>query len=74
MRVFEYDLVGLMCPIPVIRVNKKLNEMDSGDVIVAAVTDPIARYDFPDYCRSTGHQFMGMKKDGDQFFFSIKRK
>lgn len=74
MKTLEYDLTGLMCPIPVIRVNKKLNEMDSGDVIIATVTDPVACYDFPDFCRSTGHHFIGMRKDGNKFFLTIKRK
>jgi tRNA 2-thiouridine synthesizing protein A len=72
MRTVEYDLTGLMCPIPIIKANRKLSELESGDLLIAAVTDPIAKYDFPDFCKSTGHQLVGVEKDGDRFFFSIR--
>jgi TusA-related sulfurtransferase len=34
--------------------------MNKGDILVVKSTDPLAEYDFPDYCESTGHQLLKM--------------
>ena len=56
--MFEMDLSGLKCPIPIIQSHRKINELSPGDVLVVTTTDPVARHDFRDYCRSTGHKLL----------------
>lgn len=58
MQSYEYDLSGLMCPIPIIKAHRKINELSKGDVLIVTSTDPIARYDFVDYCYSTKHNLL----------------
>jgi len=58
--MLEMDLSGLSCPIPIILAHRQLNIMNKGDILVVKSTDPLAEYDFPDYCESTGHQLLKM--------------
>lgn len=58
MQSYEYDLSGLMCPIPIIKAHRKINELAIGDILIVITTDPIARYDFVDYCHSTKHNLL----------------
>ena len=68
MKSYEYDLTGLMCPIPIIKAHKKINELTIGDILIVITTDPIAHYDFVDYCNSTKHNLLKI----DSFSTHIK--
>lgn len=48
------NLRGLKCPLPTLRVKKKLAGLPSGDLIVAECTDPLAAIDIPNLVRQTG--------------------
>lgn len=48
------NLRGLKCPLPALRVRKKLLSLKSGDLIVAECTDPLAAIDIPNLLRQTG--------------------
>ncbi|MDB5534458.1 MAG: preprotein translocase subunit TatB [Hyphomicrobiales bacterium] len=48
------NLRGLKCPLPTLRVKKKLAGLSSGDLIVAECTDPLASIDIPNLVRQTG--------------------
>lgn len=48
------NLRGLKCPLPTLRVKKKLAGLLSGDIIVAECTDPLAAIDIPNLVRQTG--------------------
>lgn len=50
------DCRGLRCPLPVLKMEKRLEAMASGTRLVVLATDPVARIDIPLYCRQNGHQ------------------
>ena len=50
----EYDATGLLCPLPVLRANRKLRELASGGLLTVRATDPATEQDFPAFCRQTG--------------------
>ena len=54
----EYDASGLLCPLPVLRANRKLRELPVGGELTVRATDPAAEQDFPAYCRQTGHELV----------------
>ena len=66
------DLKGLKCPLPVVKVGKKVKEMDVGQVLVAETTDPGAHADFPSWAKSTGNEILKIEK-GDVSRFYIKK-
>ena len=45
------DARGLKCPLPVLKMEKRLAELPAGDVLVVLATDPMAKIDIPLYCR-----------------------
>ena len=70
----EYDATGLLCPLPVLRANRKMRELDAGGLLTVRATDPAAEQDFPAYCRQTGHELVSAGRDGDVLVFVIRKK
>ena len=48
------NLRGLKCPLPALRVRKKLSGLKNGDLIIAECTDPLTTIDIPNLLRQTG--------------------
>jgi tRNA 2-thiouridine synthesizing protein A len=68
------NLRGLKCPLPTLRVKKKLSGLQSGDLIVAECTDPLAAIDIPNLLRQTGDTLED-KTDADGVMtFRIRKK
>ena len=70
----EYDATGLLCPLPVLRANRKMRELDPGGLLTVRATDPAAEQDFPAYCRQTGHELVSTAREGDVLVFVISKK
>ena len=69
----EPDLVdarGLKCPLPVLKMEKRLESLKAGATLVVLATDPIARIDIPLYCRQHSHDCT-MTLDGEIMRFEI---
>ena len=49
------DARGLKCPLPVLKLEKRLASAARGETIVVLASDPMARIDIPLYCRQNGH-------------------
>lgn len=49
------DARGLKCPLPVLKLEKRLAQVDAGTEIVVLATDPMAKIDIPLHCRQNGH-------------------
>ena len=68
----ELDLRGLNCPIPVMRVKKKMLTMAAGQHVLAS--DPGTIPDFKAYVKSSGDTLLESKKnDNGDFEFMLKR-
>ena len=70
----EYDATGLLCPLPVLRANRKMRELEAGGLLTVRATDPAAEQDFPAYCRQTGHELVSAGRDGEVLVFVIRKK
>ncbi len=57
-----YDLRGLNCPMPVLKIRKRLSEISIGETLVAETTDPLAVIDVPHFCKQYGHTFVSCDK------------
>ena len=49
------DCRGLRCPLPVLKLEKRLTEVAAGTELVVLATDPMAKIDIPLHCRQNGH-------------------
>ena len=68
------NLRGLKCPLPALRVKKKLSSLKSGDIIVAECTDPLAALDIPNLLRQTGDTLEGKSEADGVQTFRIRKK
>ena len=70
----EYDASGLLCPLPVLRANRKLRELPVGGELTVRATDPAAEQDFPAYCKQTGHELVSSRREGEVLIFVIRKR
>ena len=49
------DARGLKCPLPVLKLEKRLGQLGPGAALTILADDPIARIDIPLYCTQNGH-------------------
>ena len=61
----EVDALGLLCPLPVLRVKKRMQPLPPGSVVRLLADDPMAQVDVPHFCTEAGHEFLGV--DGTTF-------
>ena len=52
------DSTGLLCPLPVLKIRKKLKEMKKGSVLRVIADDPAAIIDIPHYCHESGNKIL----------------
>ncbi len=67
------DLIGLKCPLPVLRTGKALKALPPGDVLVVSASDPLAAIDIPNLVRETGDRLLGQELAGEVLTFTIVR-
>ncbi|TAL50002.1 MAG: sulfurtransferase TusA family protein [Methylovulum sp.] len=48
----------LLCPLPVIRTQDKVKQLQPGDVLEVVGTDPGIMQDIPAWCRINGHKVL----------------
>lgn len=66
------DARGLKCPLPVLKLEKRLGQLPPGAPLTVLATDPIAKIDIPLYCTQHGHE-CEVVTDGDMLKFNIVR-
>ena len=50
------DARNMLCPMPVIKTQNKVAELNPGDTLEVICTDPGALNDIPAWCRINGHK------------------
>ena len=51
----EIDARGLLCPLPVLRLRKRLLALPPGSRVTLIATDKAAQIDVPHFCAESGH-------------------
>jgi tRNA 2-thiouridine synthesizing protein A len=64
------DARGLKCPLPVLRMEKRLAQLSAGARLIVLATDPIAKIDVPLFCTQHGHA-CEMSVDDEVMRFAI---
>ena len=65
MAHYEYDLRGMICPMPVIRTQDRIAELLDGDALEVLCSDPGALHDIPAWCRIHGHSVTSAVQEPD---------
>ncbi|MEM7243402.1 MAG: sulfurtransferase TusA family protein [Pseudomonadota bacterium] len=52
------DASGLLCPLPVLKLQKAMKPLGQGQVACLVATDPAAVIDVPHFCNEQGHRLV----------------
>ncbi len=66
------DVRDLVCPLPVLRANKKMRSLDPGEILEVLATDRSAVQDFQIYCQRTRNELLDWDEAGGIFRFRIR--
>ncbi|MCG3267654.1 sulfurtransferase TusA family protein [Yoonia sp. I 8.24] len=69
----DLDARGLLCPLPVLKARKRLQALQSGQILRMVADDPAAIIDVPHFCAEAGHQLLNTQDiDGAQAYLIQK--
>ncbi len=72
MSDYELDAKNILCPMPVIRTQDKVNTLQQGDKLKVVCTDPGALNDIPAWCRINGHKVLEATQSDDEVILLIE--
>lgn len=67
------DVKGLICPLPVLRANKAIRALASGEELEVLATDPAAPADFESFSETTGHAIVESREDDGVFVIVLSK-
>lgn len=68
---YELDTCGLNCPLPLLRAQRTLKRMTSGQMLKVVATDPSSVEDFADFSRRTGHVLVESTESWGKYLFVL---
>ena len=71
--VSEIDARGLLCPLPVLKLRKRIGALAPGDEVRLIATDPAAVIDVPHYCAEAGHELMRTEEAGEATVYVVRK-
>lgn len=67
------DCLGLYCPMPIIKTAEKIKQLEVGQVLEVIADDPGIVQDMPAWCKMTGHEFLEITQDDDEYHAYVKK-
>ena len=71
--LIELDATGLLCPLPVLKLQKKIKSIKEKERIRLITDDPAAVVDVPHFCNEQGHNLIEISVQNGCDFFLIER-
>ncbi|PCJ32340.1 MAG: SirA family protein [Gammaproteobacteria bacterium] len=68
----ELDARRMLCPMPVIKTQNKIKELQDGDILDVICTDPGALSDIPAWARINGHEIVGHREVDDELIITVR--
>jgi len=72
MSHYTLDAKRMMCPMPVIKTQDRVAELQVDDTLEVICTDPGALNDIPAWCRINGHEVVGSKEENGEVIITVK--
>ncbi len=69
----ELDCKGLNCPLPILKTKKKVDTMETGQVLKMVATDPGSISDMNAWTRRTGNELVSHSVVSGIYTFYIKK-
>ena len=67
------DALGLLCPLPVLRLRKRMRALASGDTITLIADDPAAVIDVPHFCAEAGHSHLSTEEENGATRYTVQK-
>lgn len=61
--VYQVDAVGLVCPLPILRLKKRVRDLPSGTRVDFLADDPSGQKDLKTLCELTGHRLEWIREE-----------
>ena len=71
--LIELDATGLLCPLPVLKLQKKIKSIKEKERIKLITDDPAAVVDVPHFCNEQGHRLIEIIEQNGCDLFVIER-
>ncbi|MFP4169636.1 MAG: sulfurtransferase TusA family protein [Methanomassiliicoccales archaeon] len=68
------DCTGLMCPMPIVKLAKKMKAMEPGQVLELVADDVGSKEDVPAWCKRTGNELVDTKEEGGKYYYYVRKK
>ncbi|WP_312097678.1 CoA-disulfide reductase [Niallia sp.] len=68
------DVAGLACPMPIVKLKKGIDQLESNQVLELQATDKGILTDLPAWTKKVGHQILKTEQEGSIIKFWIKKK
>ncbi len=68
----ELDVRRMLCPMPVIRTQEKVEQLQVGDTLTVFCTDPGAVHDIPAWCRVNGHEVLDIQQKDEEISIRLR--
>lgn len=68
------DARRLLCPLPVIRVQQRINQLAPGSILTVRATDRGVLHDIPAWCRIHGHSIKKIEQTHQEIRLEIEVK
>lgn len=68
------DASGMACPLPILKTQKALAAMHSGQILKVVATDNGAVKDMQAFAAQTGHSLLSSVQEGGKYIFFMQKK
>lgn len=68
------DCIGLICPLPVLKASKEIDQLAPGQILEVLADDPAADADFRAWAKRTGHELLAVEERSEGKRFLIQKK
>jgi len=69
----KLDCKGMMCPMPIVHITKKMKTMEPGTVLEVVADDVGSKEDIPAWANRTGNELLETREEHGNYFFIIKK-
>lgn len=67
------DCTGMLCPMPIVKTKKAMNDLQSGQVLKMIATDAGSPPDIAAWSRQTGNELLVSTEEEGKFVFFLKK-
>ncbi|WP_018924361.1 sulfurtransferase TusA family protein [Salsuginibacillus kocurii] len=70
---YTIDAEGLVCPMPIVKTKKMIDELSPGEVLEIRATDRGSLADMKGWAQTTGHQYLGTQEEGEVLIHYLRK-